>query len=791
MIDRTAVRSKRAGRPLLVLLALVAVLAVATPAGVAEAHALLVRADPPVNAQLRTSPQQLTLYFSEAIERALSSVRVLDGERRPLAVSIQFDDRDDALMRVNLAAAVPPGFYSVAWENVSKVDGHRITGAYPITVLNPDGGLPPGAAIGATAEVSGGEAKPLPVVAKWLLLIAGVLLTGALVYAVWAGAALERDAGEQRQGAVAPLWRRALITALVAAAVLATAGAIEILARARDLGGFGEVGQVLDTTWGGRWLWRNLLLLPLAALLLAAWLRREDARRRLLACGALVAVLGYFGLTSASSHGAAGNGAFWAAAADMLHLAATSVWVGMLFQLFLSIRWAGMSLARGARGPVVATLLQRFSVVAVGSIALLLVSGVFSALVELGNVSDLIDSGYGRALLVKLVLLLPLLGAGAANAYLFRPAFVIAVERGGGRRADVLGELERLLRRTIRLEIGVAAAVLLVVAVLVQLAPPRAGLGAPATAAGKFIESAETQDLSATLVIDPNEPGENTFEVYLTGDAVSVERVRLVFEKEGATSDFESHLILEPSNPPTFYVGRGPFLAQGGTWKVSVDLRRSRGSDVSLPFKTRVIGPGGAVGEERESGSFEWPLPSNAIALGLLGGSLLAAATIVYGSRARPGLAGGYLGVITARLARVELRPGVSLAVLVVVGVGMGLLLGSHLHSRLSPQEAREGNPVESSAASIDRGRQLFGASCAVCHGETGRGDGPAAVTLSIRPANLYEHIPFHPDQFFVRVITNGLSGVMPAFGSQISEEDRWNILNFLRDQFGQPAATQ
>ena len=59
-------------------------------------------------------------------------------------------------------------------------------------------------------------------------------------------------------------------------------------------------------------------------------------------------------------------------------------------------------------------------------------------------------------------------------------------------------------------------------------------------------------------------------------------------------------------------------------------------------------------------------------------------------------------------------------------------------------------------------------------------------------PATGAEHdadIPYHVDQFFFGVITNGPEGIMPAFKDSISEEDRWNILNFLRHQFGQPLA--
>jgi mono/diheme cytochrome c family protein len=35
--------------------------------------------------------------------------------------------------------------------------------------------------------------------------------------------------------------------------------------------------------------------------------------------------------------------------------------------------------------------------------------------------------------------------------------------------------------------------------------------------------------------------------------------------------------------------------------------------------------------------------------------------------------------------------------------------------------------------------------------------------------------------------MTRGLSGIMPAFEDVLTEDERWHILNFLRDQFGDP----
>jgi mono/diheme cytochrome c family protein len=119
-----------------------------------------------------------------------------------------------------------------------------------------------------------------------------------------------------------------------------------------------------------------------------------------------------------------------------------------------------------------------------------------------------------------------------------------------------------------------------------------------------------------------------------------------------------------------------------------------------------------------------------------------------------------------------------------LVVVGLALLLGVHEHTGLTREQAREGNPVEATDASIARGRELFQANCTVCHGVTGRGDGPAASSLAIPPADFVVHVPYHTDKFFFEVISRGFGDVMPSFGEQLSEEDRWNLVNFLRAEF-------
>jgi copper transport protein len=766
------------------------------PAGTADAHAVLVRADPPVNSQLRESPAAMTLYFSEAVERKISNVKVLDGNKKQVDAGFEFDDADSALMRVKLNK-LDAGYYTVQWETLSRVDGHRIAGSYPITVLRPDGSLPPGTnpnATGATATVSGTEAKPERVVTRWALLLGAAAVVGAIAF-IWVAAGISGQAAtEARETAV----NRLVSVSAVGLGVLAVAGFIDLLLQANLV--FGSVGKfpevISDTRWGQFWIARNMFVPPLAVGMVAFYRQGLDSRLSGFVTVALTALgLGYLATTSAVSHAGAGTGSFWATSFDFVHLVAASVWIGLLLQVALTIRWARREVPRAAQPVVIAAALRRFSLLAVLSIALLLFTGVVNAVIELDQLGDLTNGdGYGLALLIKLLLLLPLLAAGGANAYLFRPQVVEEAERAQSRRRGGVSEgwedLESTLTRTIRIEGALAAVVLLVVAVLVQLNPTRNALAAP-TQTGKFTETKQVQGLGVTLNIDPNRSGNNTFETYLTGDAGSVERVELLFlqDKKGA---FESSTVLQQSNTPLYYVGGGAFINDGGKWKVTVNLRRGNAAstDLSVPFEVEVAGPSAAA-TSREGGSFDSPRSFSAAAIALMVATGALSVALVIASLDKPDRPAGLMGDIADRLAGLELRPGISLAALVLVGIGLGILVGTHTHQKISGNAATKGNPVASSPASIARGQELFLQNCTQCHGESGRGDGPLAPTLRLPPANLYDHIPYHPDQFFFDIITNGYAGVMPAFGTSLTDEDRWNLLNYLRSRFGTPPAAQ
>jgi len=86
-------------------------------------------------------------------------------------------------------------------------------------------------------------------------------------------------------------------------------------------------------------------------------------------------------------------------------------------------------------------------------------------------------------------------------------------------------------------------------------------------------------------------------------------------------------------------------------------------------------------------------------------------------------------------------------------------------------------------AASIASGIERYGAHCATCHGRDGTGDGPGGAGLPKRPADLTApHTGQHTAGDLFWWLTHGIpAGGMPPFGSALSAEDRWDVINFLR----------
>ena len=102
-------------------------------AAVALAHAQLVRAEPAVGGSSSKSPNEVTLNFSERLERAFSSVVVRDASGKQVDKGdAAVDKKDRRIIRVSLPT-LEPGVYKVEWLAVSA-DTHKINGNFTFKV---------------------------------------------------------------------------------------------------------------------------------------------------------------------------------------------------------------------------------------------------------------------------------------------------------------------------------------------------------------------------------------------------------------------------------------------------------------------------------------------------------------------------------------------------------------------------------------------------------------------------------------------------------------------------------
>ncbi len=610
----------------------------------AEAHATLVRSDPPVNARLTESPATVTAFYSESLDSRLSSMKVFDGAGARVDSGEVTFGPDPAQMSVAVEK-LEPAYYAVQWETLSSIDGHLLKGSIPFTILNPDGSEPAGSR--PSVEVASGysitSAKPADVITKWINILGAVLLVGGVGFALGVAGPASRNLPAPLQEEALSARRRHLAWAVwPGLLMLAITGVTEWLLKANNLGGLGFLDDVLRTDWGEHWIQRQLLVAAMVPVFATFQLR--GARAGLLGEAALWGALAgggsYVFVVALVSHGASIPGSFWAIAADFCHLLASAVWVGMLVQLALLLAWIRRRPSVEERDALLLGHLTRFSPFAASSVVILLASGSANALSQLPDVSAMVETVYGQVLLIKLSLMMTLLLVAAVNAFYLRPRLTAD---DASASAVTAPRPRALLWRMVRIEIGLAIVVLFVAAALVQYPTSRQQRSAEANVETSTQEAASFDaiqpagDVDVQLSISPNQVGTNAFLLYLfppsTGEPAEVSRVRLRFQSPDDSLG-PSEIIADETRQST-YKAVGPFLNQPGAWQVRVDLRRVKVDDVSTVFTVDVTGIGAAGKLDR----FAFPLEAGSWAAVAAVGAFLSVILVAIWTPQWPGRA--------------------------------------------------------------------------------------------------------------------------------------------------------
>lgn len=91
-------------------------------------------------------------------------------------------------------------------------------------------------------------------------------------------------------------------------------------------------------------------------------------------------------------------------------------------------------------------------------------------------------------------------------------------------------------------------------------------------------------------------------------------------------------------------------------------------------------------------------------------------------------------------------------------------------------------NPVAATSSAVQAGRQLYGDHCQKCHGVNGDGQGPKAAELSVSPGDFTDAKKMDEErdgELFWRISKGRYP--MPAFQDKISEQGRWQLVDYVR----------
>jgi copper transport protein len=195
--------------------------------------------------------------------------------------------------------------------------------------------------------------------------------------------------------------------------------------------------------------------------------------------------------------------------------------------------------------------------------AVLFVTGVIQAIVEVRTFSALLDTAYGRAVLIKLVLFGVLVALGWIN----RSRVLPALRRSGNapQRAGVL------LRRTLRGELVLGVAVLAVTGALAGYPPSSAVSSGPVT------READVGPAHMQLTVDPATTGANEVHVYLFDHHTGAQfaRAKEVRATAALPSKGIADLPLHLHTAGPGHVTGTAMLPANGDWQLTVTVRVS------------------------------------------------------------------------------------------------------------------------------------------------------------------------------------------------------------------------
>ena len=385
-------------RKLLVRLAfvVVALLTVLAPAQLASAHAILLTSEPAPSAVLDQSPTEIALFFNEFVDTVFGKIRILDSSGNVVqTIKPVRDAADKSIVRAPISV-LEPGTYVVVWR-VASSDSHPVQGSFTFQIGN--------TSIDVSAISKGqvlerhGLARLFDVI-RWVTYLGIVLLIGGigLLQAV-------------RTDRLSPRSTLALMGGWAFAALGTLEGLIAYgphisgykIYKAADLS---LLSETLTTQYGKMQLARLVLLGIIGALIAVIQFRGTWWWK----FGAWASLVGVALTLSMAGHPVATSPVVLSVGLDTLHMLAVSLWVGpLLIIVYDRNMWLANDESTSAPS------LRWFSRTAGFAIPVIVFTGVIQAWLMLDGFGQILESRYGRTLIVKVCLVVVLIALGAVS----------------------------------------------------------------------------------------------------------------------------------------------------------------------------------------------------------------------------------------------------------------------------------------------------------------------------------------------------------------------------------------
>jgi putative copper export protein/methionine-rich copper-binding protein CopC len=726
------------------LLLLCLLLALFTPR-LAAAHGYLIRAIPDDSAVLEHSPARVQYWFSEPLEPAFSSLTVRDTAGAIIATG-GTSAQNPNVLETRLPLDLPDGAYISDLRLAFASDGHVIAESRVFFV---------GDAVSGVQGSAGSSApEPLEIIWRTALLSALILLLGA--YALYALVLVPAWGSPTYPfGNLPPRVMKALNIILIAA--LAAAFGANILALLQQSMAFfgADLGRVLSeglftvvrtsTRFGTIWNARMIILIGIAALH-GASLYFRDRQPALVrpfwtanAWGAALAL----GTMSVTSHAAGATLLPWAALfTDWLHLLGVALWAGGLAALALILPVALQPYHGEARRRALLAALNHFSPLAAACLILVIATGIFSAAVWITAPQD-VTTRYGITLALKLFLVMALIGVAALHHAALRP------ERY--QRFSGLAQRFGVRLMSLRLEVVLAMFVVISAAIL-SATPVPTPVTSVSTAAPS--ETIEQDDTTVTMTISPGGTGVNTYDVVILRDGVPQDDLSVRVQMVNPLLDKRSAWLIAESASDGLYISASNDLDVAGDWLTILEIS---GNNSALPYQRLVyewtISPDAAVSLSR---------PPSLLNLLALVGVIVAGLFALF-----PLLRIGYRK-LDKRAMPVAVALGASAAgvAVIIIGLGAAQSVSSQYQALTNPPPSVV-NAVLPDTGSLLRGQALFQSAC----GWDALGGDWIELTRRLERMR---------DEALYAAIVRGWAS-LPACGANFTENQRWDIVNYVR----------